>query len=126
MVLYLKLVAAIALCFTASCANTGYVISEYGKTKVVKYEAPEQTIRVFDIPEKQKMMVTPTLGKAAAMGAGSGATLFIWNPGMEVGPMQKSAQHYLDSTGRNVEITSGRLLMKPQWEFLYEPRKYGQ
>ena len=97
MKLHSLIILSLAASFLTSCANMKYIASEYGETKMVKHKAPEQTIRVFDLPEKQKMMVTPTIGRAAAMGAGSGATLGIWNPGSDQFPLQKAAQHYLDS-----------------------------
>ena len=114
---------AFAASFLSSCANMQYIVSEYGETKVVKHKAPEQTIRVFDLPEKQKMMVTPTIGRSAAIGAGAGATLGLWQPGSDPFPLQKAAQHYLDSKNRNADIISGKLLVKPQWEFRYQKRK---
>lgn len=114
-----NILALIACLAITSCGNLNYVRHEYSGVKVVKHQAPEMTVRIFDKPTDGKLMITPTLGKSAAMGAAAGSTLGIWTPGLDPFPMQQAAQHYLDSTGRKCTITSGRLLLRPQWEFLY-------
>ena len=114
------LLACIAVCLT-SCGTMKYMVDEYAGVKIVKYEAPEMTVRIFDRPDHGKLMITPTIGKAAALGAGAGISFGIWTPGIDPFPMQQAAQHYLDSKDRKYRITSGKLLVKPQWEFTYEP-----
>lgn len=116
------LAAVLPLVF-ASCGNLRYIVAEYDGIKTVVHQAPQATIRIFDKPAQQKMMVTPTIGKALGMGAASGATLGMWTPGTDPFPLQEAAQNYLDVTGRrNYRITKGRLLVKPQWEFEYRPQ----
>jgi hypothetical protein len=115
------LAAALPLAF-ASCGNLKYIVKEYHGVKVVTHAAPQATVRIFDKPAQQKMMVTPTIGKAMGMGAASGATFGLWTLGSDPFPLQGAAQNYLDVTGRrNLRITQGRLLVKPQWEFEYHP-----
>lgn len=80
-------------------------------------------VRIFDRPDHGHLMITPTIAKSAALGAGAGITLGIWKPGMETSPMQNAAKHWLDSTGRKTTITSGKLLVKPQWEFTYVEKR---
>ena len=122
----MKAIPALLAClFLTSCGSMKYIVHEYSGVKLVKYEAPEMTVRIFDKPADGKLMITPTIGKAAALGAGAGITLGLWTPGIDPFPMQEAAQHYLDSTGRKCTITSGKLLIKPQWEFTYSEKKKG-
>lgn len=113
------LLCLFCLCLT-SCGTMKYMVDEYAGVKIIKHQAPEMMVRIFDRPDHGKLMITPTVGKAAALGAGAGITLGIWTPGIDPFPMQQAAQHYLDSKGK-FRITSGKLLVKPQWEFTYEP-----
>jgi hypothetical protein len=116
----MKTLLTLAACLSlTSCGSMKYISKEYSGVKVVKHQAPEMTVRIFDKPSAGKLMITPTIGKAAALGAGAGVTLGLWTPGLDPFPMQQAAQHYLDSTRRKCTITSGRLLIKPQWEFTY-------
>ena len=120
----IRLILAVAASLALSaCGNVSYMMTEYKGVKVVHHHAPEMEVRIFDRPDHGRLMVTPTVARAAALGAGSGITLGIWTPGMDPFPMQAAAQHWLNSTGRNATITSGKLLAKPQWEFTYSERR---
>lgn len=72
------IIPLLACLLFASCGSMKYVMDEYTGVKIVKYEAPEMTVRIFDKPEQGKLMITPTIGKAAALGAGQGVTFGVW------------------------------------------------
>lgn len=124
MSLYLPKIAAVASALLlSSCGNLGYIVKEYKGVKVIHHKAPDMEVRIFDRPDRGHLMITPTVAKAAALGAGTGITLGLWAPGMDPFPMQTAAKHYLDSTGRKTTITSGKLLVRPQWEFSYTEQR---
>jgi hypothetical protein len=105
---------------SAGCGNFGYVVREYGKTKPIVHHAPSRTVRVFDQPEKNRMMITETVGDAMRHGFADGSTLGIVNTRVKAEEMRACAQHFLTSHGRKERITTIRELVRVQWEAAYK------
>lgn len=113
------LAAALALGL-AGCSGMGYAIQNYSGVKVEKHVTSEGVFRIFDKPEEGRLMITESLGAAFRHGWAEGSTLGIANPNWPTEDMQRFAQSWLDISGRKCKITSGRLIIMPQWEFFYE------
>ena len=112
-------VGALVIAVTA-CSGMDYAMQTYSGIQPIKFSAYGKNWRVFDKPETGIMMITPSLGDAAVAGAAEGATLYLaGDMDAPVEVFQATAQRYLDSSGRGCQITSGRLVVDPQWEFSY-------
>lgn len=82
---------------------------------------PDDTYRVFEHPNRDRIMTTPSLGKATGQGFVKGATLGMADVQTPEQLHEAAARKYLDETGRaECTITRGYLLMVPQYEFFFE------
>jgi hypothetical protein len=104
------------------CAGMSYAVSEYQGISPVPFDvAGDDTYRVFDKPASNKLMITPSIGRAMAMGAGRGITLMAADTSVPKPLYERAALGYLASTGRtNCRIVDGYLVIDPQWEFKYD------
>jgi hypothetical protein len=111
-------VAALAL---AGCAaGAQHAMDHYGNIQPVDVQRPDDRYMVFDKPAEGRMMVTSSLGSAAAQGFGSGLTLGIVDTTPPLPHFQAAAETHLANTGRgHCRVTQGYLLIKPQFEFRY-------
>tara|TARA_R110000751_G_scaffold146094_9_gene250032 strand:- start:32207 stop:32623 length:417 start_codon:yes stop_codon:yes gene_type:complete len=81
----------------------------------------DDTYRVFEIASEKTLMTTTSFGKAISGGAARGATLGLAQTFTPEQLHQAAAQQYLVETGREeCTITSGYLLLQPQYEFTYQ------
>ncbi|TLD68296.1 hypothetical protein FEM03_23555 [Phragmitibacter flavus] len=118
-----KLLLILLACLPlTSCGGFKYAVQNYRGVKVQKHHGPDFEIRVFDKPEENRMMVTPTVGRAAKEGYISGATLGLASIENTKAGYQKQAQDFLDHNERKMEIYKGDLVVKPQWEFWYRAK----
>ena len=97
----------------AGCSGVQYAMDNYRGIKPQKIAHNGQTFRVFDKPEEGRMMITPSLGKAALQGAtfGAAATAEM--------TFQGAAETYLEITGRQCEVGDPKLVVQPQYEVFY-------
>jgi hypothetical protein len=119
--------AAVVLCGStlAGCGGgVQYAMKEYTGVEVKSFEVvDEDTYRVFDKPAENKLMITPSIGKAMGAGAAQGLTFGGADAMDMIGPkpmFEKAALGYLASTGRTCRIIDGYIVAKPQWEFKYD------
>jgi hypothetical protein len=104
----------------AGCAGMQHAMEHYSGIQPVDVPRPDDTYRVFDKPSDNRMMVTSSVGAAAAQGAGSGLFLGAVDMTPPLPAFQAAAETYLANTGRaQCRITQGYLLVKPQFEFRY-------
>jgi len=100
------------------------VVHEYSGIEPKSFEfAGEDTYRVFDRPDVNKLMITPSLSKAMGAGALQGLTFGGVDAMDSIGPkpmFERAALAYLASTGRQCRIIDGYLVVRPQWEFKYD------
>ena len=106
------------------CAGVNYVVHEYSGIEPKSFDvAGEDTYRVFDRPDVNKLMITPSLNKAMGAGALQGLTFGGVDAMDSIGPkpmFEHAALAYLASTGRQCRIIDGYLVVRPQWEFKYD------
>lgn len=114
---------AAALLLTGCGAGIGYILDEYRGTEVKAFEVEgEDTYRIFDKPDKSKLMITPSIGAAAGAGVASGLTFHAVDTVPPKPVFERAALGYLESTGRRCRILDAYLLVRPQWEVKYDCR----
>lgn len=94
---------------------------------VMEYETTTHTIkmsddtyRVFEHPKRDRIMTTPSVGKAVGQSIGEGLTMGVVKPRTPEQLHEAAARRYLDTTGRaNCKITRGYLVIDPQYEFYF-------
>ena len=78
----------------------------------------DDTYRVFEHPEGDRLMTTPSIGTAAAGGLVQGATLGLARPMPIEERHEAAARRHLDQTGRAYcRIISGYEVIHTQYEF---------
>lgn len=97
-----------------------YIRQEYTGVPVVLYATAEDEYRIFDKPDAGKMMITPSLSRAAGIGGAKGASYGLVDNSQDTRPWAAAAGAYLASTGRACRIVSAELLMNPQYEVKYD------
>jgi hypothetical protein len=106
------------------CASANYVMSEYGGVQLKHFEMNDgQTYRVFDKPDANKLMITPSLDRAAGAGFVSGLTFGAVPAQDNLGPKpeyERASLAYLASTGRTCRLIDGYVVIQGQWEFKYD------
>ncbi|MGB2355680.1 MAG: hypothetical protein ACPH69_05845 [Planktomarina sp.] len=103
----------IGLSLLGGCSGMGYAIENYSGITPVKFYNSGQKFRIFDRPNENRLMITPSIGSAMLEGAtfGAGATAEI--------SYQQAAQAYLNSTGRDCEVGDMKVVLQTQWETFY-------
>lgn len=114
-------ISAAAACAVAltGCTSLNRAM-EYDPT-VHRVQTEHGVFRVFDHPDENVIMTTPSVGESMAQGVVRGATFGIVSPATPEQQHEAAARKWLDETGReNCKIVSGYLLVKPQYEFTFE------
>lgn len=114
------------LCFIAitqtACGNLGYILKTYDETTIKSdFDYQGEEYRIFDRKDLNKVMITPSLGSAASSGFVQGATFGIVKPENDERRYHNVAEKYLakDRPSQLCNVNEGRLLVNPQWEFVY-------
>lgn len=117
-------VVSCGLALTGCGGGVQYAMQEYTGVEVKPWDVPgEDTYRVFDKPAANKLMITPSIGKAMGAGAAQGLTFGGADAMDMIGPkpmFEKAALGYLANTGRTCRIVDGYIVARPQWEFKYD------
>lgn len=118
----MRLLSLILLGFSlAGCAGMSYAMQEYSGVTIEEVVMPDDTYRIFDKPQQGKMMVTSSIGAAAARGFGEGLLLGAVDNTPPKPLFDAAALAYLRKTGRNnCRVVESYLLVKPQFEVKYE------
>lgn len=97
----------------SGCSGMQYAIDNYKGVEVVRHNYQGQTFRIFDKPEENRLMITPTIGQSAARGAtfGAASTPEIY--------FQNAGQTFLTEAGRNCEVGDPKIVAPPQYEIFY-------
>lgn len=116
--LFAVLLTALSL---TGCASTGLKTAMSYTPKVTPFEFESETWRMFEHPDKNRIMVTTSIGTAFGAGAVSGLTLGTVRPAdPEEKRFERAARAYLDGTERtNCKIDSGYLVVRLQYEFYF-------
>lgn len=113
----------IGLALAGCSSGAQYAMREYSGVSAVPFTVEDDDVyRVFDKPAESRLMITPSIAKAAAMGAVGGATMGIADVSGIKPTYERAAVAYLASTGRHCRIVDGYLVQRPQWEFKYDCR----
>jgi hypothetical protein len=129
-------VFALACIALSACQGMQYAMDNYKGVPVTKHavlpaggqsryiERNGKTVdraevfRIFDKPEEGRLMITPSLGASAGMGAVKGITLGGADGASEA-RMRQAAENYLAQSGRSCTTTSVDLVVQPQFEVRY-------
>lgn len=112
----------LASVFTLSaCSGAGYAIENYSGVDVQRIQVNGESWRIFDKPNENRLMITPSLGRAASVGAVQGATFGISDGGKDtMAEFEAAADAYVQSRKSKCRVTKGALVINPQYEFFYE------
>lgn len=104
----------------SACGGVGYALENYTGVQVERIEANGETWRILDKPEEGRLMITPSIGRAAAVGAAQGATFGLSDGGRDTfQEFRAAAATYLGNGEARCTITNGALVVSPQYEFFY-------
>lgn len=112
--LRLALTAGVALMLAGCSTTSGYIGT------VHPVQMTDDTYRVFEHKQGDRVMVTPSLGATAKLALSHQA--LAPGPALETPAdrMETVARKYLDETGRsNCQITRRELVMQPQYAFYF-------
>jgi hypothetical protein len=110
-------IACLSFVVLASCAGLNEAM-EYSGTPPVSYNINGDVWRIFDQPEKNRLMITPSIGDSAASGAADGFTFGLAvNPYTLQATFEPAVEAYLSERG--CKVTSAKLIIRPQFEFEY-------
>jgi hypothetical protein len=108
----------VALCILSGCAGLSHAM-QYNDVAVIAFDHAGHGWRIFDKPGEGRLMITPSIGRAAGVGAATGATFGLANTQIRREEFQGAAEAWLASTQRRCTVTEGALVIEPQWEFMY-------
>lgn len=101
------------------CAGLNYATDNYRGTPVESFAATSGiTYRIFDQPDRYRMMITPELRDSVSRAAVRGATRGIIGGGTPV-IYRDAAEEYLSSKGRDCRAIDTTLITDPQYEVRY-------
>ena len=108
----------------SGCGTMGYMMGTYGATSDAvrsDFDYQDSTYRIFDRKDLSKVMITSSLGDAALHGAARGATFGGVNIDDDQTRFSSATSAYLvkDRPMQSCKVLDGKLLMTPQWEFVY-------
>ena len=93
-------------------------IFSYDIKSLTYVKMPDDTYRLYEHPNRDRIMSTPSLGASFGQGVVRGATLGLGNADTPEQRHEAAVRQHLDNTGRaHCKITSGYLLVTPQYEF---------
>jgi hypothetical protein len=106
--------------FLAGCAGMSAAM-QYSDVEVQNIDANGHSWRIFDKPAEGRLMITPSVGRAAGIGAVSGSTLGTTDISPTKVDYQLAAQVWLATRhSTSCGITDGYELIRLQWEFKYQ------
>lgn len=112
--------AMLAILTTSACGGLNYAMTHYSGVDIVHFSSGGKTYRVFDKPEEGRLMITPTLGDAAASGAIQGATFGLsGDPLGPQGEFRMAANAFVKSRDKSCAVTDGAKVISAQYEFFY-------
>jgi hypothetical protein len=122
--LVLITILALVTLTQSACGTMGHIVSTYGAFSNVErseFDYQGETYRMFDRKDLSKVMITPSLGTAAANGFVRGATLYSVNLDNDEARYKSVAVAFLakERMQEICSVTESKLLITPQWEFVY-------
>lgn len=103
----------------AGCAGVSHAM-QYAGTTIVRVETDDDVYRIYDKPDEGRLMITPSIGRAAADGFVRGGTIGIVDSSSPKPFFRNAVEKHFARTGRTqCKITDGYVILHPQWEFTY-------
>ncbi len=103
----------------AACSETTKQQFEY-IDRVHNVQMADDTYRIREHPNGDRLMVTPSLGKIAGTGLAQGATLGLVGALSPAQAREAAAQKYMNDTGRsNCRVVSSNELMRPHYQVIF-------
>ena len=116
----LVLLFAIAM-FFSSCSAGMKQATTYDPKSLSRIAMADDTYRIFEHPDRQRIMVTTSLSRAAGQGFVSGLTFGVVPVRTPEQQFEAAARAHLDRTERSqCKITRGYLLVRKQYEFQFD------
>ena len=116
-----RFIAIGALVVLAGCSGMNYAIQNYASVKPQRFDFAGENWRIFHKPSEKRLMITPSFSTALAGGAKTGLTFGL--AGRQTDPENRfrtAAMMFVkQSVGENCEITSGQIVIDPQYEYNY-------
>ena len=118
----------LGLCFIlGGCAGFSYAIENYKGIEPIAFQQQGESDalpsgkkwRIFNKPEENRLMITPTIGSSFGRGVAKGATFGIASVDPIVPTLENAAVEYLRTTGKECTPTKTFLIVKPQYEVQY-------
>ncbi|MBT5913480.1 MAG: hypothetical protein HOH59_11795 [Rhodospirillaceae bacterium] len=117
-----KVFLVLSISLLIGCSGLSYVIDNYSGIQPEKFSYAGEDWRIFHKPNEKRLMITPSMGTAMAGGFKQGATLFL--AGRQSDPENRfrtaSMIYVQTKVSESCEITTGKLLIDPQYEYYYE------
>ena len=116
-----RIFAIIPLVLVTACSGLSYVIENYSSVEMQQFTYADETWRIFDKPNENKLMITPSMGSAMAGGAKTGLTLGLaGNQGDPENRFRTAAMMFVKQKEGSCVIIEGKLLINPQYEYTYK------
>lgn len=116
-----KFLIFVSLLMVSACSGMGYAIENYSGVDVQRIQVNGESWRIFDKPNEDRLMITPSIGRAASAGAVQGATFGISDGGKDtMTEFEAAANAYIKSRNSKCEVSKGALVINTQYEFFYE------
>lgn len=116
-----RLLAVLIALTLSGCAGISYIADEYWGVTVEHVAMPDDTYRIYDKPAQSKMMVSSSIGAAAAQGVGTGLAWGLVDNTPPKPRFDAAALQHLANTGRvGCRVVDSYLLVKPQFEVKYD------
>lgn len=110
----------LALTILCGCGGINYAMQNYSGVDVQTFGFAGTVYRVFDKPEEGRLMITPTLGNAAAAGVIQGGTLGLsGDPLSPQGQFRQASDAFIKQRNQKCRVTDGAKVIHPQYEFFY-------
>ena len=116
-----RLIAVAGCLGFGSCAGFDEAVEisdEYSETPIMEYEDAGGSWRIADKAAENRLKIGPSLARSFSAAFG-GTVTFVEQPREQY---EAAVLGWLASSGRTCMVTSGQLLVSPQWEFRYACR----
>jgi hypothetical protein len=111
---------AVVTVMLSGCAGVNYVAENYGTMQPTIVETANNSYRVYDKPERGKVLVQRNPTGAVAQSFVGGRLLDRTIAADPKPYYQRAAEQHLRQTGRSCQIRDGYLVVEPSWEFAYD------
>ena len=114
-------ISLIVLATTLSgCAGLSYAVKNYSGVDVTSFDFGGVGWRVFEKRNEGRLMITPSLGRAMSGGMKNGFAFNFSNEIDSENRFRNAAKAFIEEKHGLCRITSGKVVVQPQYEYFYE------